>query len=374
MRQTKSSTKNKIGTSCNYGESEKSCHSGLSGIGCFCNVLAKKDSGQAGMTVSRYHRTFYKSIKYIIFLSLLIVPLFVLAACGKKGAPTLKEYEKPPAPSALKAVHREDKIVLVWNYPADKESALADFTVLRSSGAEFEKLAVLEKSKHTYEDTGFQTGITYSYKIVARNFKGVTSSDSNMVVVKPQAVPPPPSGLSFSIQGSSLILRWKPAGEGLLYNIFRSSEKGKYGISPVNSNPVSDGFFTDSFNINKTVYYTVRSLLNSDIRDEGAPSEELAVDPAALVPSPVRNLTYFAAPDKVFLYWNEPEESWVTRFRVYRKTEGKDFQFIGETQIPVFVDKEPSPAKNDYRVNAAGPVKEGPGTEVRGVKYTPPPE
>ena len=35
----------------------KSRHSGLSGIGCFFNVLEKKDSGQAGMTVSRYYRT-----------------------------------------------------------------------------------------------------------------------------------------------------------------------------------------------------------------------------------------------------------------------------------------------------------------------------
>ncbi len=29
------------------------CHSGLSGIGCFCNTLKKKDSGQAGMTINK---------------------------------------------------------------------------------------------------------------------------------------------------------------------------------------------------------------------------------------------------------------------------------------------------------------------------------
>ena len=315
-----------------------------------------------------------KSYRYLAFLSLLIVPLFFLAACGKKGAPTLKEYEKPAAPSSLKAIHREEKIVLLWSYPAEKETAIADFIVFKSSGAEFEKLALLEKSKRTYEDTVFKTGTTYSYKIVARNFKGVYSSDSNMVVVSPLAVPPPPSGLSFSIQGNSLLLAWKPAEQGLLYNIFRSLEKGKYGISPVNSTPVSDSSFTDAFNINKTVYYTVRSLHGSEIRDEGAPSEELAVDPAALVPSPLRNITYYAAPDKVFLYWDEPEESWVTRFRIYRKTEGQDYQLIGETQIPVFVDKEPSLTNNDYRISASGPAKEGPGTEIRGVKYTAPPE
>ena len=374
MLNTKGSTKNKIGTSYNYDESEKSCHSGLSGIGCFCNVSAKKDSGQAGMTVLRYHRTFYKSIKYIIFLSLIIVPILILASCGKKGDPTLKEFAKPAAPSALKAIHREEKIVLLWNYPAEKETAVADFILLKSSGAEFEKLVLLEKSKRTFEDTVFETDKTYSYKIIARNLKGVYSGDSNVVVVRPLAVPPPPSGLSFSVRGNSLLLGWKPAGKGLFYNIFRSFEKGKYGLSPANSKPVSDSSFTDAFNINKTVYYTVRSLRSAEIRDEGPPSEELAVDPAEFVPSPLKNITYFAAPDRVFLYWDGPEESWVTGFRIYRKTEGQDYKLIGETQIPVFVDKEPSLTGNDYLINAVGPDKEGPGTEIRGVKYIAPPE
>ena len=315
-----------------------------------------------------------KSYGYIIFLSLLIVPLFFLTACGKKGDPTLKEFEKPVAPSSLKAVHREEKLVLLWNYPKEKETAIEDFIILKSSGSEFVKLPPVEKSKHTYEDTDFKTGITYSYKIVARNLKGVNSSDSDLVVVSPLAVPPPPSDLSFSIQGSFLLLRWKPAEKGLFYNIFRSLEKGKYGLSPVNTKPVSDSSFTDAFNINKTVYYTVRSLHDSGIRDEGAPSEELVVDPATFVPSLIKNLTFYAAPDKVFLYWDLPEESWVTSFRIYRKKVGEDYQLIGETQIPVFVDKEPSLTRNDYRVHAAGPAKEGPGADLSGVKYIAPPE
>jgi len=35
----------------------------LSGIGCFFNAFKKKDSGQAGMTVSRCNKTFYESVK-----------------------------------------------------------------------------------------------------------------------------------------------------------------------------------------------------------------------------------------------------------------------------------------------------------------------
>jgi hypothetical protein len=53
----------------------------------------------------------------------------------------------------------------------------------------------------------------------------------------------------------------------------------------------------------------------------------------------------------VFLYWDLPEESWVTGFRIYRKKAGQDYQLIGETQIPVFVDKEPAVTERDYRIN-----------------------
>ncbi len=209
----------------------------------------------------------------------------------KRATPTLKEYEKPAAPSSLKAVHREEKIVLLWNYPKEKESSHCGLhrpQVIRRGIRKTCRCS--KKANGPMRTLPFKTGITYSYKIVARNLKGVNSSDSNMVVVRPLAVPPPPSDLSFSIQGNSLLLGWKPAEKGLFYNIFRSLEKGKYGISPVNSKPVSDSSFTDAFNINKTVYYTVRSLHDSEIRDEGAPSEELAVDPAALVPSPLKEL------------------------------------------------------------------------------------
>ena len=315
-----------------------------------------------------------KSYSYIAFLSLLIVPLFFLAGCGKKSAPTLKEYEKPATPTLLKAIHREEKISLHWNYPAEKENSVADFIILKSSGAEFKKLVHIEKSIRSYEDTDFETGGTYRYKIIARSFKGVYSDDSNIIGISPLKPPSPPSNLSFAIRDNSLLISWEPAEKGLLYNVYKSLEKGKYGLSPVNSVPISESSFTDLFNISKTVYYTVRSLHATEIKDEGAPSGELEVVPSALVPSAMKNVRYHAFADRVFLYWDNPEESWVSRFRIYRKTEGQDYLLIGETQIPLFVDKEPPLTKRAYRLNAVGPDKEGPGVEIREVIYIPSPE
>jgi len=310
----------------------------------------------------------------LALLPLIIIMLFSLAACGKKSEPTLKEYEKPAQPALLKAIHREEKIILQWNYPAEKEKPVADFIILKSSGAEFKKLVHIEKSKRSYEDTDFATGGNYRYKIIAQSFKGVYSDDSNIIGMSPLNPPSPPSNLSFAIRDNSLLISWEPAGKGLLYNVYKSLEKSKYGLSPVNSTPVSESSFTDSFNINKTVYYTVRSLHATEIRDEGAPSGELEVDPSVLVPSTMKNVRYHAVADRVFLSWDNPEESWVSRFRIYRRTEGQDYLLIGETQIPAFVDIEPPLTKRDYRLNAVGPDKEGPGTEIREVIYTPSPE
>ena len=304
----------------------------------------------------------------------LIIMLLSVAACGKKGDPTLKEYEKPAQPTLLRAIHREEKILLQWNYPSEEEKAVAEFIILKSSGAEFKKLIQIEKSKRSCEDTDFATGRTYRYKIMAKSLKGVYSDDSNIIEISPRDVPSPPSNLSFKLEDNSLIITWETAKQGLLYNVYRSPEKGNYGLSPVNSSPVSGNSFRDIFSLDKTVYYTVRSLYAAGIRDEGAPSEELTVDPSELAPAALKNLRYHASSDRVFLYWDKSDEFWVTRFRIYKRTEGKDFQLIGETQIPVFADIGPALAIRDYRLHAVGPVKEGPGIELRGVKYTAPPE
>lgn len=317
-----------------------------------------------------------RCIKFLQALALLLMPsimLLPLSGCGKKTAPTLKEFEKPATPALVKAIHREDKIILQWNYPSEKGKTVADFIILRSSGDEFKKLASAEKSKRSYEDADIKAGGNYRYKIIAQSFRGVLSDESNIMDISPLSPPAPPSNLSYAIKGDSLIISWQTTEKGIFYNVYRSLEKGVYGLTPVNSAPSSEGPFTDSFNINKTVYYTVRSLHATKIWDEGTPSEELEVNPSVLVPSIMKNVKYLAVADKVFLYW-DLQESWVNRFRIYRKTEGQDYQMIGETQTPSFVDSEPPLTKRDYRLHAVGPAIEGPGIEIRDVIYKAPPQ
>ena len=307
-------------------------------------------------------------------LSLLVATWIVVAlfaACGKKGDPTLTSYESPDAPSSLTAVHREDSIILRWVYPRSGEGLIEEFIVLRSAGTGFEKLSHVEKEKRIFIDKDIKVGGMYRYKVISQNFRGVYSDESNTVSATPAQPPIPPGKLSYTVKDNTVIITWEPLSSGLRYNIFKADEKGAYGLTPLNPAPLAEPLFRDVFSVNKIARYTVRSLTGSEVRDEGQASEELVLNPAVLVPPRPENLQAFPSPDSVYLTWSEFSESWVTGYRVYRKTGNTDYVLIGQTQIPTFVDREPSVIGRDYKIAAVGPEKEGPAAEIRNVVYIP---
>ena len=303
--------------------------------------------------------------------TLFILPFVVLVACGKKGPPTLTSFEKPEAPFSVTALHRGGAIILRWNYPRRQEDSIAEFIILRSSGTDFEKRSHLEKDKRIFVDQDITTGITYRYRVVAQNSRGVYSDGSPEVIAAPAPVPPPPANLSYTIQGDRIILTWKPHSSGDKFNIYKSREKGVYGLTPLNPTPLSESVFSDTFSVQSIEYYTVRSLTGTDIRDEGAASEELVFDPADLVPSRPVDIQAYPSSDRIFLSWSEPPESWVTGYRIYKRISGPDYLLVGETQIPAFVDIASPFVRRDYRVTAVGPAKEGPPAEISNVMFTP---
>lgn len=143
------------------------------------------------------YRMPYKWALSALFCLLLTPCSLLLFACGKKGDPTLKSYEKPPPPSELRAVHRESEITLLWDFPKSKEQSLKGFYLRKSTDGEFRKIAFIESDKRSYADKDFQTGHTYKYKIISESLKGVTSNDSNIFEIKPLNTPSPPKTSPF---------------------------------------------------------------------------------------------------------------------------------------------------------------------------------
>ncbi len=318
-------------------------------------------------------------VNFLFFLCLVFLLCF---ACGKKGDPTLRSYEKPEPPSRLRAVYRPSEVILTWDFPKNKEAAIKGFYLMRSSlkaspsGAiwgDFEKVALIENSGRSYTDADIQHIDACKYKIISRNLRDITGKDSNIIEVITKKVSAQPSGLSFKITYNTLLLAWQVAEETAFYNIYKSDAKGVYPLTPLNKQPVKGNSYKDSFDSNKTVYYTVRTCSGDEVRYESPASEELQINPSELIPSSPSNLQAVITKESVVLVWNEPDETWIKGYKIYRETDKKKgFVFIGEISAPSFTDNDKPLTKRNYRVTAIGPVKEGPAAEIKDVLYIKP--
>ncbi len=292
--------------------------------------------------------------------SFLLVLVLILASCGRKGPPTLKAYEKPEKPTGLTVVHKENKIILSWSYPGKLRSSIKGFQVLRSEGAGLERKAFVDSDQSSFVDEDFTLNVSYKYQIAAENLKDILSEGADNVAVIPRPSPPPPDDIRLAVRSDAVELSWKGPGEDVCYNIYKRIEEGKYSGVPLNREPVCATLFKDSSLIpEKTVYYTIRALHNTPLKDEGFLSGELTVKPSDFVPSPPSELVATRTDDRTYLVWTESPESWVKLYRVYRKTEGEEgFTLIGESKVPAFTDRQKGETKTWYMVRALGPTVE----------------
>jgi len=301
---------------------------------------------------------------------LLFALCILLIACGRRGDPTLKSYEKPEAPSNLHAVQRESDIILSWTIPEKSTASIKGFHVLRSTGGDFTEIALLENKKRSFIDTDIKGISSRAYKIISENLRGIMSKDSVTLAIPDATLPAPPADISFTIEYDVLVLSWKSAGEGITYNIYKHSAETQ-SQNPVNPIPLKETSFRDVFDTKKAVLYTVKSLREKGIVYEGPASREIRIDPAKLVPSPPSNLQAVPSVENVYLIWKESPDTWIKGYKIYRETDKKKgFILIGETQIPSFIDKEKPSKKRHYRVTAVGPVQESAPAEAKNIVYS----
>jgi len=303
-----------------------------------------------------------RSLKFLISFFLFLSFCFFVS-CGKKGPPTLKAYEKPEKPPGITAIHREERIILSWSYPDNLKHTLKGFQVLRSESDGFEKVAFIKNDQSLFIDTTFKLNVTYQYKVIAQNLKDVLSNDSNIITVIPKALPSPPDNFRFTITSDSIELHWSSSGEGVCYNIYKTTEKDKYADTPLNREPICMVSFRDTFLfLDRTVYYKIRALLNTIIRDEGYASAELEITPSHFIPSAPSDLRVVKGDDKVYLLWKENTETWIKGYRIYRKRDGEtEFSPIGEVTTPTFTDTAKSNKKVWYMIRALGYLRESDG-------------
>ncbi len=311
----------------------------------------------------------FTHVKTAVLLCMLCF-IIIFTGCGKKGDPSLRIYEKPAAPANLSAIHRENAVLLSWSFSEKRAAPVAALFLFRSAGGDFEKLTELDSGARSYSDSAVSPGTAYAYKIVALSPSGMHSNDSNILAITPRSVPQPPSHLTFRIQEDRLMLRWEHPDADAVFLLYKSYADERFPLAPYREVPAGTLMFDDPAESGKTVYYTVRAARGSAIRDESAASAVLAVSPSDYVPSAPVNLQQTALSNGIFLSWEPMGETWVRGFRIYRRF-GTEFHLLAETQIPTYVDTEAPEKARDYRIHALGPVKEGPPSEITGVRFVP---
>lgn len=295
-------------------------------------------------------------------LSRLLVCVLLLAsmACGKKEPPRLAVHEKPPVPSALKAIHREGELLLSWKYP--EYAALEGFVLMKAADGEFERIAMTKKP--AYLDRDFMPGQSYRYRVLARDLRGLLSEASEEITVSPVQAPPPPEDISYEISRNSIRLSWGHPSHDVLFNVYKTKKEGQYPLTPANPEPLKEPSFTNGIDPSQEVFYTVRALRGGPLRDEGPPSEEVSIGPGDYLPSRPVGLKAVVLEDRVVLVWEENPETWVRGYRLYRAVEGGEFEGVGTAQTPTYTDMERPEGKVFYKVSAMGPVNEGPPSET----------
>ena len=303
------------------------------------------------------------------FPGLLIITVCIVAlvSCGRKGDPTLRSFEKPPPVTDIRVMHREDEIIISWAYPSSERDNIKGFYIERAEGAPnftAPPLTFLKNDVSRYTDKEFKLKTEYFYKIRVYSLRDVISADSPLIKVRPLPLYGPPTGLSYVLTNDALKIQWDHLGDSIRYNVYKSLEKGKYSLTPLNSVSVKDNFINDKVDINKPVYYTVRALQGTAIRDEGYPSAELEVNPGSFVPSGPSGLKYVIGDKKIYLMWNENSETWLKGYRIYRKrASDPEFSLAGESVAPAFADNELLTSTTYYYVTALGPEKESIASE-----------
>ncbi len=327
----------------------------------------------------------------ISFLALallgLVLPLFVLLGCGRRGSPLPPRPVIPAAVGDLRAEPRDSAIVVTWSRPSRNNdgSPLTDllefrlsravgsplpptggarlaFSLLATIRAEQPDNAAVQGAQYAFRDdggsVGLAPGLRYSYRVQAVNRRGQASPPSVEASVDFALAPPPPVGLAASAGDGMVNLTWQPpptppAATGPRgYNVYRSLRSGVYLSQTINAGPVVETQFRDAGVENGTTYYyVVRSVgIERPPWRESTDSNEVSATPVDLTPpAPPRGLAAVPGSDGVALAWDANVEPDLLGYLVYRR-EPPAVTPIRLTESPVqattFTDRTARPGKS----------------------------
>lgn len=318
-----------------------------------------------------------KSVPLICFFLL----TFFNSGCGRKGQLQEPVPRAPQVVSDFKVVQRGDCLIFTWTPPASYLSgAPLEISAAEILGMEIKEGTTSGKNEaETFRrysrpltrlevgrlETGLNravlrlemektAGKNYLFGLRTRGKKGGWAELSNLVAVKTEILPPPPSGLKAEVGEYGINLSWNPPAtnpegltppEKIFYNLYRS-EDGEFKL--LNNQPLAEPRFEDrSFAFGLTYRYLVRSAVSRGGGfKESSDSEILEVRALDVFP-PARpeEVKALSGTDGVTISWLPNQEKDLSGYRVYRLKEGEPGEPAqvlltpDNLTVPVFLDR-----------------------------------
>lgn len=302
-----------------------------------------------------------------------VLILIFLTSCGRKLEPTMEDYLEPEKVSKFSISVIEDRVTLQWSYPDREKVKIKGFIIEREKGGEKKSLGLFDRNSESMEDRDVKFGEIYTYSIYALKPKGIFSKPNKVQVHLKRL--PEVKDLKATVSASGVLLSWG-GEESLTFNVYRINHRGER-VKVVSTDEKSfmdeiSSSFLESLRDNSVeeVRYLINTSKSEEILYRESAGKDIAVSLKMFIPSKPSEIFGAVGEEGVSISWKEIPEAWKGGYRVYRKTpESKDFTFIGETLIPLYLDREYN-LRNikfplNYRITSKGPLLESEPAEIK---------
>lgn len=321
----------------------------------------------------------------------LVLVLSVAGGCGRKTQPLVPDSPRPEAIRGIKVLTRDVMAYLSWPLPTRnvegkdlKPSDIQGFRIYRAEISPDQKkfrynlltefnLADLPPSSVRngmvfWSDDQLRYGQLYSYRVRAVSTRGGISPLSEEVRVVPLRSLAVPRGVSATGGDNDAVLSWETVTtridgsqyDGFVgYNVYRGTEKDRYGEAPLNTEPLRTNAYTDTTaKNNRTYYYIVRSVDSPALPwKESLDSDVASASPHDMTPpDPPTGLSVVPGVNRAFLTWSENKEPDLAGYYVYRSTRsGRDYERLTDKPLmrTTYSDQTAKSGKTyHYRITA----------------------
>ncbi len=316
--------------------------------------------------------------------------LLALAACGRKTQPLTPPSPRIEAIQDVSVTARDNVAFLSWPMPTrnieGKPIAITDvlgFRVYRSEPGDkkksrYRQIAEIDLSRPQpaevkggriiWPDRNLHYNETYAYRIRVISAKGGLSEPSEEVKTTPLLSLAAPKNLIATGGDSEIRLGWTPVTtradgspyDGFVgYNLYRGTEKGGEGETPLNAEPLRTPMYLDRAVVNdRTYYYLVRSVDSptQPWKESLDSTEATAMSRDLTPPARPAGLTVVPGVGRIFLTWNENKESDLAGYYVYRsRKSGRNYVRLTEKPInrTTYSDERAKPQVMYYYVVSA---------------------